>query len=119
MNYKRYKHRHCDSSVEEVEVTATAATYWALLWPFQIGSGAILSAHLEDSDWQRAVGTLNWAGGCRLDVDAAGVEAAAMSCGREGRWCTALALKSTALQGSEAEKIREGSDYAGRWFETA
>ena len=94
-------------------------TYWALLWPFQIGSGAILSAHLQDSDWQRAVGTLNWAGGCRLDVDAAGVEAAAMSCGREGRWCTALALKSTALQGSEAEKIREGSDYAGRWFETA
>lgn len=70
-------------------------------------------------NWQRPVGTLNWAGGCRLDVDAAGVEAAAMSCGREGRWCTALALKSTALQGSEAEKIREGSDYAGRWFETA
>lgn len=67
--------------------------------PDAVTTGAILSAHLQDSDWQRAVGTLNWAGGCRLDVDAAGVEAAAMSCGREGRWCTALALKSTALQG--------------------
>eukprot|EP00435_Cladocopium_sp_Y103_P015713 s266_g3.t2 len=72
--------------------------------PDAVTTGAILSAHLQDSDWPRAIGTLSWAGGCRLDVDAAGLEAAAISCGREGWWRTALALKSTALQGLPWER---------------
>eukprot|EP00434_Breviolum_minutum_P018038 symbB.v1.2.015905.t1/scaffold1195.1/size134849/16 len=59
--------------------------------------GSVLSAHLEEEAWQQAIGTLHWVANGGRQMDAAAIEAAALTCGRAGLWRRALTVRMQML----------------------